>query len=89
MKSTPESGRGQMIPVWFFIGVLLLIYGIIIFAVGVTEFSHPAQVVLSREHLTFWGGILLIVIGGFYTIHFWPGRSRKDSEDSEEGRGTR
>lgn len=31
----------QMIPVWFFIGALLLVYGVIIVTVGIAEFSHP------------------------------------------------
>jgi hypothetical protein len=36
------------------------------------EWSHPAPVVLARYHPGVWGGIVLLLIGGFYTIHFRP-----------------
>jgi hypothetical protein len=62
----------RMLPVWFFIGVLLLIYGAIILYVGVTEYANPAPVVLANYHAPIWGGILLILLGGFYTMKFWP-----------------
>lgn len=62
----------EMLPIWFFIGVLLFLYGVIIFIVGVREFSHPAPVVLANYHAGFWGGIVLIVLGGFYVLKFWP-----------------
>jgi hypothetical protein len=31
----------RILPVWFFVGVILLIYGILILATGLYEFSHP------------------------------------------------
>lgn len=62
----------QMLPVWFFIGVLLLIYGVIILCTGLEEYSHPAPVVLAKYHASVWGGILLVALGGFYTLKFWP-----------------
>ena len=37
----------QMLPVWFFIGALLLIYGVIILYVGVNEYTQPTPVVLA------------------------------------------
>ena len=61
-----------MLPVWFFIGVLLTLYGAIILGTAISELSHPPAVVLAQYHAGIWGGILLIVIGGFYTLRFWP-----------------
>ena len=66
----------EMLAVWFFIGVLLLIYGIIILFVGIREYSHPAPVVLAKYHASIWGGALLVLLGGFYTVRFWPRRRR-------------
>ena len=68
--------RQPMLPVWFFIGVLLTIYGIIILVTAITELSHPPVAVLSQYHAGIWGGILLILIGGFYTLRFRPGKGR-------------
>jgi hypothetical protein len=47
----------QMLPVWFFIGILLFIYGVIILYVGVNEYTPPrrscwrATMPLSEEAL--------------------------------------
>ena len=70
--------RGEhMLPVWFFIGILLAIYGVIILITALSELSHPPAVVLVRYHAGIWGGVILILVGGFYTVHFWP----KDRSD--------
>jgi hypothetical protein len=67
-----------MISVWFFIGALLLIYGVLIAAAGLYDLAttpeHP--VVLANLHAGIWWGALLIVLGGFYSIRFRPGRSQ-------------
>jgi FtsH-binding integral membrane protein len=62
----------KMLPVWFFIGVLLFIYGIIILWTSITHFHQPGNVVLANYHAGVWGGILLIVLGGGYTLKFRP-----------------
>jgi hypothetical protein len=36
----------HMVPVWFFVGVILLIYGVLILATGLYEFSHPLPLCL-------------------------------------------
>lgn len=66
----------QMLPVWFFIGVLLTIYGVIILITAMNELSRPPAVVLARYHAGIWGGIILLLIGGFYTLRFWPRNHR-------------
>jgi hypothetical protein len=62
----------QLVPVWFFIGVLLSIDGLIILATGLQELSHPPTTVFGEYHVALWWGLLLIIIGGFYTYKFWP-----------------
>jgi len=64
-----------MIPVWFFVGVILLIYGIIIFATGIYEFSSPPPTVLANTHPAVWWGALLTVIGGIYVYLYMPKKS--------------
>jgi hypothetical protein len=66
--------KQHMLPVWFFIGILIAIYGVIIFFDGLTEWSHPPAVVLSQLHPSFWGGIVMMIIGGFYVLRFRPGQ---------------
>lgn len=72
------SERAQHISIWFFIGILLLIYGILIFATGIYElFVPPAQpVVMAQLRPAIWWGGILLLLGVFYCHHFAPGRSK-------------
>ena len=69
--------RGSGIPIWFFIGVLLTIYGAMILVYGVVEWttgSYPAGVQLTQLHTpVLWGG-LLTALGVLYVVKFRPGR---------------
>ena len=70
-----EPHNHHMIPVWFFIGILLLTYGVLILATGIYEFSNPPPTVLATLHPAVWWGALLIVIGGAYVYLFMPRKS--------------
>ena len=69
------SERHHIIPVWFFVGLLLLVYGVMIFASGLSEWAHPPGTVLAELHAPVWWGALLIILGGLYCLLFRPGRS--------------
>ena len=62
----------RVIPVWFFVGLLLAIYGVLICASGIAEWSQPAHTVLAELHAAVWWGALLAVIGVVYCFAFWP-----------------
>jgi len=61
-----------MIPVWFFVGALLGIYGILILASGLAEWSHPPSTVLAELHAPVWWGGVLVLIGAAYCVGFRP-----------------
>jgi hypothetical protein len=67
-------GHTRLISIWFFIGVLLLSYGVLIFAASLYYAANPpaAPVVLARLHIGIWWGLLLLAIGGFYIWKFRP-----------------
>ncbi len=65
----------HMVPVWFFVGLVLAIDGSIIEVTGIREWSHPAGTVLSGYHTAVWWGLLLLALGGFYVYKFWPRKS--------------
>jgi len=70
--------RPGMLSIWFFIGVLLLTYGILILGAGVYDWMNPPavqSVKLADLHAGVWWGALLIVLGAIYTVKFRPGRS--------------
>jgi hypothetical protein len=71
-----DQEHHHAIPIWFFVGLILLIYGVIILGEGIFELSNPPQhpVVLANLHAAVWWGALMTVLGAFYTIRFRPGR---------------
>ncbi len=66
-----HSGR---ISIWFFIGVLLLIYGLMIFGYGISTLvtGELPHVTLARLHAPVWWGALMALLGLFYTVKFRP-----------------
>ena len=69
---------GGSISIWFFIGVALLVNGVLILAAGLYELSHPPAepVVLYQYHANVWWGAVLAVIGAVYSYYFAPGKGR-------------
>jgi len=62
------------ISIWFFIGVLLSAYGLLITATGLYELSSPPAnpPVLFNLHATIWWGAVLLIIGLIYFFRFFP-----------------
>ena len=60
--------------IWWFAGILLLAYGVVIFSTGIWELSHPlpSSIVLSNLHAPIWWGAFLTIAGLGYTIGFRP-----------------
>ena len=67
--------KHHIIPVWFFVGLLLLIYGILICASGLLEWSDRSTV-LAELHAPAWWGAVLAVVGGVYVAAFRPRRGK-------------
>ncbi|HEY9126342.1 MAG TPA: hypothetical protein VIM62_04405 [Acidobacteriaceae bacterium] len=65
------------ISIWYFIGVLLVVYGITILGYGLYELgTHTtANVVLANLHAPVWWGAIMLVLGLFYAIRFRPGKA--------------
>jgi FtsH-binding integral membrane protein len=62
------------ISIWFFIGISLLVNGVLILGAGLYEAIHPPEfrVVLFNVHANIWWGALLIFFGLLYTLKFKP-----------------
>ena len=72
--------HGSGISIWFFIGVLLVIYGVMIFGSGIYEWttgSYAQGVQLVHLHAPVWWGGLLAALGIVYVVKFPPRRTRK------------
>ncbi len=57
-----------MYSIWYFIGLLILVYGILILGAGIVDLMFPpAQpLILAQLHMGIWWGALMIVLGGVY-----------------------
>ncbi|HXY00820.1 MAG TPA: hypothetical protein VEI54_07850 [Candidatus Limnocylindrales bacterium] len=69
---------GGSISIWFFIGLSLLVNGVLILASGIYEIFHvpEAPVVLFNLHASIWWGAILAILGGVYCIYYAPGKGR-------------
>jgi quinol-cytochrome oxidoreductase complex cytochrome b subunit len=70
------SAKDHIIPVWFFVGVLFLVYGVLILGSGLAEWSHPPDTVLAELHAPVWWGGVLLLTGLLYCIFYAPWRNR-------------
>lgn len=63
----------NLISIWFFIGVLVLVYGVIILGAGLFG-APPAgrKVVLYELRADLWWGALMTILGLIYTLKFRP-----------------
>jgi len=69
---------GGSISIWFFIGISLLVNGLLIFGAGIYELFHPplVPVVLFHYHASVWWGGILALLGAGYCFYFAPGKGR-------------
>jgi len=69
-----------MISIWFFVGISLLVNGLLILGAGIYEYVHPpplnARVYLFDLHAGVWWGALMTVIGAVYCYNFKPGQKK-------------
>jgi hypothetical protein len=66
--------KEHALPIWFFIGALLALYGVLILGAGAYELMFPpaTEVVLSRLHVNLWWGTGMLLFGLIYLIRYWP-----------------
>src|SRR5215475_4699300 len=74
-KMAEGTGRGERYSIWFFVGILPLLYGLILVPYGIYEaMGHERSTTLHELHPTLWWGLLLLLFGLFYVIRFRPGK---------------
>lgn len=68
------TGRGESLSIWFFVGMLTLLVGIVLLPYGAWAWfgHHEAPTVLHELHPTFWWGLLMTTFGALYVIAFRP-----------------
>jgi hypothetical protein len=72
--------HGSGIAIWFFIGILLVIYGGMICGYGIYEAAtgtYAPGVQLTQLHTPIWWGGFLALVGVFYLVRYRPGQNRR------------
>jgi len=58
-----------MLPIWFWIGTILLVYGTIVAAIGVWYVFHPqTRTVLASINPNLWWGAIMLAVGLVFLI---------------------
>jgi hypothetical protein len=70
------SDKKHFISIWFFIGTILVVYGVLILGTGLWELAYPpAQpVVMGHLRASIWWGGLILALGTVYCTRFRPGK---------------
>ena len=78
--------QSRQVPIWFFIGILLFVYGLLITGVGIYHLIVPPAnpMAMSELHPDLWWGCLLLVLGSGYCLKFRP-RSRPANKPADTG----
>jgi hypothetical protein len=69
---------GGSVPIWFFIGISLVVNGLLILGAGIVEFFHPPEtkLILFELHAGIWWGAILAAVGAFFCVYHVPGKNR-------------
>jgi hypothetical protein len=68
--------HNRTISIWYFIGWLVLVYGLLILGAGIAGLSSPPPVVMADLRVGIWWGAFMIVLGAVYVYIFRPEKSR-------------
>jgi len=65
-----ENDKKGMRSIWFFVGLLLSIIGLIEIAAGISDLIFPSadHVRLSNLHANLWWGIVIFIAGIIYIV---------------------
>jgi hypothetical protein len=68
------------IAIWFFVGALFSIYGVLILGCGIYGLFYPPDVKLPELHVDLWWGAFLLLFGLYFTFRFWPPKKQLTGE---------
>ena len=64
MTDTKQETKGEPLAIWFFVGLILLVYGLLVL---VAHFVGPARpTVLAETNPALWWGTIIVVAGGVF-----------------------
>jgi divalent metal cation (Fe/Co/Zn/Cd) transporter len=60
----------RMRSIWFFVGLIMLVIGILVFLAGIYDLINPSveNIKLISLHTNIWWGALIAITGLIYTV---------------------
>ena len=63
------SENEKMLPIWFFVGLMLVVLGIIVTSTGINYLFNPQdKTVLAHLNPNLWWGAIILVLGLLFFI---------------------
>lgn len=81
---TNDKHPGEPLPIWFFVGVILLVYGLLV--MGANWIPPVRPTVLQETHPCLWWGALTTLCGGVFLaigLHVRALDSKAANEESK------
>lgn len=75
IKHETGEHEAEPLPIWFFVGVILLVFGVLVLAGDLV--GAPRQTVLAEIRPGLWWGAIMLVAGGVFTALGLAGRRRQ------------
>jgi hypothetical protein len=66
--------------IWFLVGLLQTIYGLIMVIAGIRQLTHPPATLLANLHATLWAGVAILLMGAVFVATNNPRRRRGKSD---------
>ena len=64
MEKTNENVKDQMLDIWFFVGILLFAFGVILALAGIYYIFYPnTNTTFGHLNPNLWWGVIMIVSG--------------------------
>ncbi len=69
-----EAAVGEPLPIWFFVGLILLVYGVLVVVGGFLPTDR--QTVLAETRPSLWWGAIMLAGGAVFTAVGLAGRGK-------------
>lgn len=66
--SEAKQNEEKIVSIWTWVGLILLVYGILIVSAGIYYISHPQPQVLAELNPSLWWGALMTVAGIIFLL---------------------
>ncbi len=81
------SEEKESLSIWFFVGLILTIYGIIVLIANIQALISPpvsTHVVFENLHSGLWWGGMMILLGLLFLYLHWPGMKQTGGQSKSE-----